>query len=251
MKHEASCLRNRKMDEQKLLCLIRLRKYDEVDKLLRRIKPTEFTSELNVFTALQLAIILGRLSLVKTLLDLGANPETRGYKGRQLTPLQLAAKYGHADVVHLLVAKGGCANGWHYDKSDPPIHIAAYHGQLDAFKALLSLNADVTSKNVHKGTLLHTVCAGSWTRLPDNYYSIKIFDNSYTTLGMSTEHEAVLLNLVELGLDVNARDSTGNTPLYIAMERGNTKVIKALITNGASTILTNEDNNTFLHKSCH
>ena len=235
---------------EKLLWLIRERKYEQVDELLLQIETTEFTNNDNIFTALQLAVIVGNQSLVKRLLNLGANPETRGFKDRQLTPLQLAAKYGHSDIVHLLVEGGALIDGVHehpWRQSDPPIHIAAYHGQLHVFNTFLSLKADVTSKNFRNGTLLHTVCAGSWNS--SDSASFRSFDNSYSTLSMSSEHDAILLKLLKLGIDVNARDCVGDTSLHVAMERGNSEVIRILVIHGASATLTNGEGDTLLHRA--
>ena len=235
---------------EELLWLIREQKYEQVDELLLRAKTTEFTDNDNIFTALQLAVIVGNHLLVKRLLNLGADPETRGFKDKQFTPLQLAAKYGHSHIAQLLVEWGARLDGvselpWR--QSDPPIHIAAYHGQLDVFNTFLSLKADVTSKNFRNGTLLHTVCAGSWNTTDSS--SFNSFDNSYSTQSMSCGHKAILLKLIQLGIDVNARDCDGDTPLHVAIERGNSDVIRTLVNHGASAVLTNRMGETFLHRA--
>ena len=235
---------------EKLSCLIREQKYQQVDELLLKIKTTEFTNNDNIFTPLQLAVIVGNHSLVKILLNLGANPETRGFRDGQFTPLQLAAKYGHSDIAQLLVESGARIDGIPEHprrQSDPPIHIAAYHGQLHVFNTFLSLKADVTSKNFRNGTLLHTVCAGSWNTTDSSSFSS--FDNSYSTQSMSSEHKAILLKLLQLGIDVNVRDCVGDTPLHVAIERGNSDVIRVLVTQGASAVLTNWVGDTFLHRA--
>ena len=246
-----NCTHDKKTSpNEKLSWLIREQKYQQVDELLLKIKTTEFTNSDNIFTPLQLAVIVGNHSLVKRLLNLGANLETRGFKDGQFTPLQLAAKYGHSDIAHLLVESGARLDGIpeHLRRqSDPPIHIAAYHGQLHVFNTFLSLRADVTSKNVRNGTLLHTLCAGSWNTTDSSSFSS--FDNSYLTQSMSSEHKTILLTLIQLGIDVNVRDCVGDTPLHVAIERGNSDVIRILVTHGASAVLTNWVGDTSLHRA--
>ena len=166
-------------NEQKLHQLIREQKYQQVKQQLLKIKNIEFTNKNNVFTALQLAVLLGRFSLTRELLDLGADPETRGLGHRQLTPLQLFAKYGHSDIAELLVNWAARENG--IEGTDPPLHTAAYHGQLKVFNTLrlLTLKADINSQNGKMGTLLHSICAGSWSKTDSTTFTS--FDNSYST----------------------------------------------------------------------
>ncbi len=78
----------------------------------------------------------------------GANVD-RGPKGD--TALREAAKYGHADVINILVAAGGNVNKRGVTKSTTPLMEAARFGNVQAVKALLAAKANVNVKDTPKG----------------------------------------------------------------------------------------------------
>ena len=128
--------------------LIKKRHFSTAKKILSQItqvKDIDYTDKDNIFTPLQLCVIVGNkhqaYELINQLIDKGAFIETRGFKKKQLTPLQLAAKFGHQAITDLLIQKGANVDGDGYNPS--PLHVAAYHGQLGTFQMLLDLGADI------------------------------------------------------------------------------------------------------------
>ena len=66
---------------------------------------------------------------------------------------------------------------------------------------------------------------------------------------MSNQHQGVLLKLVQLGLDVNATDDKGCTLLHVAIERGNSSVIRILVDSGACIEAICDEGETVLYKA--
>ncbi|PYH79199.1 ankyrin [Aspergillus uvarum CBS 121591] len=81
---------------------------------------------------------MGRLPVVRCLVDAGANLETRDNDDQ--TPLAHAARTGHHEVVEFLLSRGADPNAGSYSGTAPPISEAAHHGYLECVRCLI--NAD-------------------------------------------------------------------------------------------------------------
>ena len=147
-------------------------------------------------TPLHVAAFTGNVELVSMLLDRGAKVNVQNHQGR--TPLANAASRDSVNVVELLLEHGastipmacptrdGCVT-----LNGSPLHLASRDGRLDMVKLLVEHNAPLEMKEETLGrTPLH----------------------SATLRG----HQDVVQYLVEMGADVNARDASKKTPLYLA-----------------------------------
>jgi len=110
------------------------------------------------FTPLGLAAFFGHADAVKVLLDHGAavNDKDRSRFGN--TALDAAVAANHSDVVRILLAAG--ANPNVRDSADyTPLHKAAQHGNLDIVRMLLERGADGTATRKGGGTPLEEALA--------------------------------------------------------------------------------------------
>ena len=202
-------------------------------------------------TPLIVACKRGIIADVKLWLDYGANPALEGKQfakpyaedDYQVLPLTEAAKYGHGEVVALLLSLDGvdvndatsdigftalyCAcgkgrilvvelllahdsidvNKARADYGATPLYAACYNGRTEAVNALLACDAiDVNKARTHNGsTPLNTACRKGHT---------------------ATVH--ALLTCDEI--DVNkARTDSGSTPLWIACYYGHIEAVEALL----------------------
>ena len=144
--------------------------------------------------------------------------------GRRVTPLLLAASYGHVSLVQLHLFQeharlddtdinGACA-----------LHYAARYGHANAVQLLLVRN--------------------------DQLVKIK------TRTQVSALHEAAECghcNVIELLLDhkaeIDAQDGSGATPLALAAKSGHVEALVLLISRGASLTVTDSSGRTPLHKA--
>lgn len=214
--------------------------------------------EANEITPLLMALLNGQIEVANVLLDYGAAVNVDDFYGR--TPLFAAVDYRNLDMnskreadpktnsvnraalmpmIERLIAAGADVNArtkewppekrWLYSLNDvswvdmtgqTPYIRASASGDLDVMKLLLQHGADPKITTYEGTTALMTAAGVNWT-VAQTY-----------TVSEEALLEAVKMN-VELGLDVNATNSMGLTPLLGAANRGADDIIRFLASKGA------------------
>lgn len=149
------------------------------------------------------AIVSGDLRAVESLLTKGAGSNAKGEYGE--TPLGVAATYGRADVIRLLVESDVDINSKDGD-GHTALMIGSLQEQLKAVQTLLDLGADVNVKDNETG----------WTAL---HYGVG--------------HTEIVRTLLATGAEVDARARNGATPLMSAIAAGNQESPFLLLQAGA------------------
>jgi len=122
------------------------------------------------------------------LIEKGADVNAKGQNND--TPLLRAAQQHAARETWFLISKGARVNASN-TTGDTPLHYSS-NGCLSIVKQLIDAKADVTKQNIYGLTPLH----------------------KSSTLGYQDIAELLLSN----GVDINARDNMGRTPLDYALE---------------------------------
>jgi ankyrin repeat protein len=138
-----------------------------------------------------------------------------------LTPLGIAAIYGHRNVAEFLLDRGAnldVRNGF----EQTPLHTAAEHGSTDVAKLLLDRGADVNARDFLGATPL------GWAAL------------------RGQKNVAALL--IARGAFVNARALSGKTPLHLAAAAGKKDIVTLLLAHGADVKAQNSDSQTPLQE---
>ena len=186
-------------------------------------------------TPLSLATREGHKEIVKLLIAKGADVNVKDK--REQTPLHAAAFGGHKEIAELLIANGGDVNarndfGW------TPLHQAAYSftegpQKIRTIELLISKGANVNSKGESGGTPLDI--ANTWGREPAADLLRKHGGKHGTIHGAASgdDIEAVK-EFLDAGKDVNAKDKgLGATPLHWAIFKGHKEIAELLISEGA------------------
>ena len=116
-----------------------------VNQLLNE-KPELLNSfSMDGFTVLGLASFFGHLSLVKLLLDKGADPNIPSNNPFKVTPLHSACAISSIPIAELLLEHGADVNAKQM-QGVTPLHSAAHHGQTQMVKLLIDKGADINAK---------------------------------------------------------------------------------------------------------
>ncbi len=95
-------------------------------------------------TALTYSIKRSTVEMVKTLLDLGANPN-QAQPVSQFTPLMVAAKHQNTEAVQLLLEHNANVNiTGTFGRN--PLHVAALHDSLEVAHILLKTNIQINTR---------------------------------------------------------------------------------------------------------
>ncbi|MHC9538438.1 MAG: ankyrin repeat domain-containing protein [Vulcanimicrobiota bacterium] len=152
------------------------------------------------------------------LLQRGAQIHAKDTFGQ--TPLHIAAYVGNATLVELLLKKD--AHTGSVDKNGRnPLHLAAWGNHLKVVEMLLAAGASADHRDSAGFTPLHLAV----TKREDTSNAVRA--------------------LISHGADVNARERSGETPLFYARNIG---TVKTLIASGADVKIMDREYRTVLHR---
>ncbi|KAM3076143.1 hypothetical protein ACMFMG_006342 [Clarireedia jacksonii] len=155
------------------------------------------------------------------------------------TPLLLAAKEGHKDVVQLLLATDGVDLNCKDKENLTPLSWAAWNGHKDVVQLLLATNGvDLNCRDTYDGTPLllaaqegHKDVVQLLLSTDDVDLNCRDRDGS-TPLMCAASHghkDVVQLLLATDGVDLNCRNTYDSTPLMCAASHGHKDVVQLLL----------------------
>ncbi|KAK6991358.1 ankyrin repeat domain-containing protein 29 [Biomphalaria glabrata] len=175
---------------------------------MEKVKPSRHKAIEGKFTALMLASKLGNLQTVHVLLKFNADFNIQDSEG--LTALMFASQKGHFEIAEFLL-KTGADFQLENCESETALSLAFKNGHLNIINILKNHVDRNYSSN--KECIRHIACA---------IQSLKETDVNKRKLIQATLNEDcnAIQSLLKLGVDVNARNESGQTPLIIASQNG-------------------------------
>ncbi len=192
----------------------------------------------------------GDLARVQAILS--QNPELlEAPDEREFTPLHLAVRGGHRDVVDLLLSSGANINARHPRSGLAAVDFAfereaqgtigPEHG-ADLTRYLVSRDAEFDPNATIRSftRLLRATLSGN-SALAELLIELGADINAARegstalTFAARTGRPAIARLLLAHGADIDPRDADGKTPLLWAVERADAEVVEALLVNGADT----------------
>jgi len=170
-------------------------------------------------TALHYAALNGHLEIVKHLIEHNAKVNIKTQEGR--TPLHCATFGSHVNIVTYLLNRQADIKETD-SRGRTAMHIAAEKGLLGVVQALAHCNENVCS-------------------MVDEFL--------HTPLHLSVQENRLEVSryLIDLGCDVNAKNSDGHSPLHIAVFSGHTELVLQLLLSGADASIEDKDGKSALH----
>jgi ankyrin repeat protein len=186
----------------------------------------------NGFTALHFAAQNGHLDIVKKLTSSGANINKAENEG--FTALNIAAQMGHLDCVKELINYDAdftiaANNGF------TALHFASGNGHLDTVKKLIRFGADVNRGANDGVTPLHIAALNGHLDCVKELISsgahVNITRKGFAQLHFATikGHFNIVKELISSGANLNITANDGDTPLNLAAQKGNLKIVTILL----------------------
>ncbi|VUC27307.1 unnamed protein product [Clonostachys rosea] len=187
----------------------------------------------------------------KLLLNAGANVCTTDYQN--WTPIHLASRQGHTELVRDLLDRGADVTkqnvfGW------TCLHEAAFFGHPDIVTYLLAAGAEVNITTVDGRAPLYLAAAGGHLEvvkllLEERPLSSLNLAGEGALFGAATKgHLEILRILLEEGMNPNARED-GWTVLLAALSKSHQETAMLLLDYGADPTISTYDGRTTLHEA--
>jgi ankyrin repeat protein len=140
---------------------------DTVRDLIQKQGADPDVTNKSSMTPIFVAARFGHVEVVRALGELGADPNLADIYGAR--PIFVAAEYGHVEVVRALGELGADPNLVRTDDGETPIFMAAWNGHAEVVRVLLELGADETQLNQERRRRL----LGAWVVPQQNREQIR------------------------------------------------------------------------------
>ena len=173
----------------------------------------------------------------------------RGF-GDTETPLHTASRYGHADVVQLLLEHGAYANSRDASKRTP-LFLASFSGHVEVARVLLKHNADTEARDMYGWGPLQWAADEGYVEfvrvLLEHGADVDTQDEDNQTPLHRAQGEEVARLLLKHGADPNSLDNRGWTPLHYLSFLGRGEAARVLLEHGVDEDARNSNSATPLH----
>jgi ankyrin repeat protein len=200
------------------------------------------------WTCLHYAALRGDSSVLRDMLEYGADVNTRSEAGR--TPLAVAARAGQGHIVQQLIDANADLNAQDDISGLSPLHLAAEQHHPAIVRRLLQAGARVDITNQWQQTPLWLAAWQTWQGNTEIARILvaqgadlqKADEKGHTPLHMAARagHTLMVDYLLREGADIEHRNINGRTPLFQAVVGNHPRTVAALLERGADPNAVNE-----------
>jgi ankyrin repeat protein len=192
-------------------------------------------------TPLHHAVEAQSISLVKFLISNGANPSAAD-RTEHVTALHLAAKLDNPEIMKILLGECVKVNAAMTNGSTP-LFVAAYYGKAENVDLLLKKKANIAlaKNNPHRLSLLYVAAMNGHLNVVNILLKQGVDINETCLYGRTAlyaavkrGHLAVAKRLLEQGANPNIANASGRSPLHIAAKRPDAEMTRLLLSCNAN-----------------
>ncbi len=174
------------------------------------------------------------------------------------SPLMLAVQYGHMPIVKLLLENNAKLDDVDNYHGNSILCHAIHFNQENIALMLIDYNCDYTQMNNYGNTPLHMACLNNQKKLVKRLISLNVDvnavnNNAATPLLLCCEkkNKIIASYLLEFdGIKIDTCDINGETPLMIAIRKGEIELIELLLSHGSNCNHLTKNGRNCLHISC-
>ncbi len=200
------------------------------------------------YTALALALHNNQIDIVEFLILHGANFNIKGYYGQNA--LHVSAEKGYIDIVRMLIDVGIDIN----DKDDfetTALIYASEKGHIDVVKLLIEYEADINCSDEDNHTALTKALDSGYAKIAR--FLIKKganFNDKYVLIfSLNEKCRQITKSLIENGVNINIKNSCGNSFLDLAVQKGYIEIVDLIIQKGVDINVQNQYGRTALMRA--
>ncbi|XP_042433734.1 ankyrin-3-like isoform X1 [Zingiber officinale] len=209
-------------------------------------------------TLLHHAILCANPGAVDALLTLGADRELPVKAGRdvEFQPIHLAARFGVADVLRVLVDKAGCDMNSRTETGETALMLCARHQRDDCLRILVSAGADLGLRSFSDDSATSAAASSNWSigfrdvilgvirtgAVPPSSNPAVFSSITFAAHHGDVASLEVLLRRPEINID--EQDGIADSPVMITVKEGHVEAFRRLVFAGADMNLRNKDGET-------
>ncbi|VDI84284.1 Hypothetical predicted protein [Mytilus galloprovincialis] len=211
------------------------RRDTEIVKLLLQ-NDVDLSEDLYARTPLYLATLFSNTDILKLLLK--QNSRIDQYDIFHLTPLYVASLCNHVEIVEILLEQG-CDTNICSRKNESPLYVASKWGHVDIVKLLLDKHCNIHICNTSNESPLHAAstcwcctvdseCIENYNSDGDRWYEMCLRKLNEFSPVSKDDYVEIVKALLMHNADVNIINKSGKNPMEVALENGNSEIVKLL-----------------------
>lgn len=200
-------------------------------------------------TPLSLAAHFNKKKLVLFLLENGADVNLANADRLAYTPIEVAAREGHSEIVQLLINDGAYIDKGNSINGSALIG-ACIAGHEKIVKQLIKAGANVNHLMNGGNSALHYLC--QYAKQHASVQSFEIIDGEEKEVPNNRYkiYCSIVNTLIKNGIDVNAINQYGKTPLILACETNAPEFVSFLLKSNVVVNFRNAKGYTAIHGAC-
>ncbi|WP_341811169.1 ankyrin repeat domain-containing protein [Wolbachia endosymbiont (group A) of Oxytorus armatus] len=188
----------------------------------------------NGWTPLHYAARFGQPEVAKFLIEKGADINVADASIAGKRPIHVATEENNKDIIEFFLSKGVSVNDTDKD-SRTPLHWASWSGHLDLVKYFIDKGANINAECNDSKTPLDVAIDLKYNNVVEYLQRTQLDLNEQLLAAVQGGDFKKVKDLVSRGASLDAKDKEGKIPLHFAAQEGNLDMVQFFLNRGANT----------------